>query len=95
MQTPAWIFSADGLNHASPCVCKKKSEMSHKRVEKSDALWYYLSEDMVQQGIICVVIHGLVILPLAIRLRTRRGREISTEDTRLEVEGCVHGKIVI
>ena len=56
------MFSADGLNHASPCVCKTQRRDETKKVEKVRCVVMYLSEDMVQQSIICVVIHGLVVL---------------------------------
>jgi hypothetical protein len=68
--------------------------MRHKKVRKvRDVLWLvYLSEDMVQQSIICVVIHGLAWLgsPRAIGQSATRSREGKGTDkgVNLEVEGC-------
>ena len=67
-QTPAWMFSAEGLNHASPCVCKQKM-MRQRRSKSQEVSSVYLSEDMVQQSIIRIVIHGLVVLEQWRKLR--------------------------
>jgi hypothetical protein len=51
------MFSADGLNHASPCVCKTDETKDGKSYRCNCDLF----EDMVQQSIICVVVHALAL----------------------------------